>query len=597
MVNHLDGQLLYDAFLSGAKAVRGEREYLNRINVFPVPDGDTGNNLSATLNSLVTVTPDKSLGKSLRSIAHATLAGARGNSGVIFAGFVNGLTVSVADVPTISTRNFAEMVNKAIPHAYQAISNPVEGTMITVMRDWAQAVNAIGEKTTDFVELFNSTLDVARASLESTPEKLKVLKDALVVDSGAKGFVLFLEGFSASLKGAAKGVSETMDSEEATPHNRLGSQTQLSHRYCAEAFIIGDNLSVDEIRSLAEQGGDSVVVAGGSTGVKVHFHTNNPQDFFLAMRKKGEFASQKVEDMLRQYQMIHERKAPIALVTDSIADLSQELLDEHQVHMVPLNLMIEGNTFLDKLTIKPDKFYSLLNSVKEYPTSSQPNQVYVAELFGQLRQHYESIIAISVSQALSGTFNVFQQAAKALQDDGYPISVIDSRLNSGAQGLLVLRAAQMIGVGHSHAEVVQAVEADIPNGYIYVSVVDFQNMVRGGRVSPLKGTAARMLNMNPVISLDKQGKGIAFATTFSKSAVLKKIMGMVEAHKQGPGVASFSVVHSNSKDKAQAFAEQVGTILGMKPAYVAEISPIVGISAGLGAVAVSLICNSDTKER
>ncbi len=446
--------------------------------------------------------------------------------------------------------------------------------------------------------MFNSTLDVARASLEATPEKLKVLKDALVVDSGAKGFVLFLEGFSASLKGAAKGAENVGQQEiaDGSDGNNQGLHAGISHRYCSEAFIIGDDLNVDEIRALAEQAGDSVVVAGGSMGVKVHFHSNNPQDFFLAMRKKGEFASQKVEDMLRQYQMLHQRKAPIALVTDSIADLSQELLDEYQVHVVPLNLMIEGNTFLDKLTIKPDRFYALLNDVKEYPTSSQPNQVYVAELFEQLRQHYEAIIVVSVSQELSGTHNVFQQAARPLQNDNYPITVINSRLNSGAQGLLVLRAAQMISAGHSYNDVIEGIARDIPNGYIYVSVVDFQNMVRGGRVSPLKGTAARMLNMNPVISLDKQGNGIAFATTFSKAAVQKKIMAMVEAHSKGLGVEAFSVVHSNSPDKAQAFAAQISGILGMKPAYIAEISPIVGISAGLGAVAVSLICRSEDKE-
>lgn len=597
MVNYLDGELLYEAFISGAKAVRSEREYLNKINVFPVPDGDTGNNLAVTLNSLVTVTPDKALGKSLRSIAQATLAGARGNSGVIFAGFVNGLTVSVADAPVVSTRSFAEMVHEAVPHACRAISNPVEGTMITVMRDWAQAVHAIAHKTNDFVELFNSTLDVARASLEATPQKLKVLRDALVVDSGAKGFVLFLEGFSSSLINAGKGVDEMSETAMSTPdgENANGNGSQIAHRYCTEAFITGENLDIEEIRALAERSGDSVVVAGGSNGVKVHFHTNDPQSFFMAMRRKGEFVSQKVEDMLRQYQMIHQRKAPIALVTDSIADLPQGLLDEHQVHVVPLNVMIEGNTFLDKLTIKPDRFYSLLNELKEYPTSAQPNQVYVAELFAQLRQHYESIIAVSVSQELSGTFNVFQQAAKALQAEEYPITVINSRLNSGAQGLLVLRAAELISAGHTHKAVVKAVEAAIPDSYIYVSVVDFQNMVRGGRVSPLKGTAARLLNMNPVVSLDKQGKGIAFATTFSRSAVQKKILALVTEHATKQGVASFSVVHSNSETKANEFAAEIGAIVGQPASYVSEISPIVGISAGIGAVAVSLICDPARK--
>lgn len=598
MVTYLDGELIYDAFVSGAKAVRRERGYLNKINVFPIADGDTGNNLSVTLNALATVTPDKSPGRSLRAIAKVTLAGARGNSGIIFAGFVNGLVVDFNDSARISTRNFAEMVHRAVPHAYQAISNPVEGTMVTVMHDWAQAVHALSEKTTDFVELFNSTLEVARASLEATPEKLKVLRDALVVDSGAKGFVLFLEGFAASLKNS---VREELPMDAGTD-SRLpdqednGGNAKIAFRYCTEAFIIGDDLDPEGIREIAEQIGDSVVVAGSRSGVKIHLHTNDPQALFLALRGKGEIASQKVEDMQRQYEMIHARKAEVALVTDSIADLPQELLDRHQVHVVPLNIMLEGNTYLDKLTIKPDKFYELLNGVTEYPTSSQPNQVFVAELFELLRQHYDSIIVISVSKELSGTWNVFEQAAKPLQADGYRITVINSRLNSGVQGLVVLRAAEMISAGKDHDAVVRAIENDLPNSYIYVSVVDFQNMVRGGRVSPLKGTAARLLNMKPIVSLDKNGKGVAFATAFSQSAVTKKILSIVREKNTRQKIEAFSVVHSNSAIKAEALAGEVSAMIGIEPSYIDEISPIVGISAGIGALAVSLVCTPETQE-
>lgn len=591
MPNVLDGERLYYAFLAGAAQVSINREYLNKTNVFPVPDGDTGNNLLATINSVAQARTDSHLGISLNSMAEAVLLGARGNSGIIFSQFIQGLAMEASSSITLTTESFAKAVLNAVPYAYKAIANPVEGTMITVMNDWALALQKLAEKHINFVDMLTESLKDARKSLQDTPNKLKVLKDSRVLDSGASGFVNFLEGFTNYLS-TGKYLPMAAFSEVAVSLDEpyLSESVELSHRYCTEALVSGSHLNLNEIRDYANSLGESVIVAGTDKLLKVHIHTNQPAELFSYLRKKGQIISQKAEDMQQQFIMAHSRKSEIALVTDSIADLPQHLKDEYQIYTVPVNLLIEGSAYLDKVTITPKMFYSLLDEVNDYPTSSQPNQKEIEELLGSLKNHYKSIIVITVAKALSGTWNAFKQAADKLSQGGYPISVIDSRLNSGAQGLVVLQAAREIAAGKSHQQVVSAVKEKIPKAHIYVSVNTFKYMVRGGRVSPLKGWLAKILNMKPIVSLDKEGRGIAFATAFTQKANLNKIVSLVQRlEAERGGVVEYSIVHCGAPERAAQFSQRITELLGRSPLYTEEISPVVGLSAGVGAVAVSLV--------
>ena len=193
----LTGENIHYSFVSGANQVIAQKKVLNDINVFPVPDGDTGNNLASTMETIIEEAKvNANAYRTFQSIADAALTGARGNSGIIFAQYINGISDSLADEDVISIRSFAESVKNAVPHAYSAISNPVEGTMITVIKGWAEAVHSKWEQAGDFYELLSHSLETAMESLRQTTEKLKVLKDASVVDSGAKGFVHFVEGFA-----------------------------------------------------------------------------------------------------------------------------------------------------------------------------------------------------------------------------------------------------------------------------------------------------------------------------------------------------------------------------------------------------------------
>ena len=194
-VEQIDGYILYSVFKAGAKAVFHQSENLNRINVFPVADGDTGTNLSLTLKSIMDGTKcNASIKETLASIADSAFMNAQGNVGIIFAQYLLGLNLEMPDCKSIGTKGLALIAQNAVKHVYNAMLNPVEGTILTVIKDWADSLVRNSLQTDDFIELANQALLDAQTSLANTPLLLPVLAENGVLDSGAQGFVYFLEG-------------------------------------------------------------------------------------------------------------------------------------------------------------------------------------------------------------------------------------------------------------------------------------------------------------------------------------------------------------------------------------------------------------------
>ncbi|MCF8002102.1 MAG: DegV family EDD domain-containing protein, partial [Halanaerobiales bacterium] len=581
------------AFVSGAKEVIENKKELNKINLFPVPDGDTGTNLSRTLNMVVeNVRADKSITKTLSLMSNAALQGAIGNSGIIFAQFINGLKVSVKSENRINVSSFVEIINNAVDYTYKAINEPVEGTILTVMNDWSKALGDVKRRTDDFEVLMSESLKTAQRSLASTKETLEVLKQANVVDSGALGFIFFLNGILNFIKtGEIKNVKSynTVLSEQ---ESEITQDEEINLRYCTEAYIEKLILNKDKLRAKLCLIGDSLIIAGDNEKMRIHIHTNQPDQFFNILNKYCNIIDQKVDDMLIQYNVKYNKLANIGLITDSIADLPQEYIDDNQIHVVPINLIIDGTKYLDKITINSDRFFELTDKAKEYPTSSQPSLKYVEDKLSFLADHYDSLIIITVSSNLSGTYDTIKKAAEKI-DNSTKISIIDSKLDSGAQGLLVLEAAEKIKNGEKHNQIINYLEKIKENIYIYVSVDNFEYMVRGGRVSPLKGKLAKLFNLKPIISLDHKGNGIAFAKAFSKSSNNKKIKEIVKKHLKNSGIKRYSIVHGAGLDRAKNYKKIFTKLIGKEPDYIESISPVIALSAGKGSVAISVL----TEER
>lgn len=593
-INEIDGKRLYYTFIAGANKVIENQVKLNKINVFPVNDGDTGTNMASTIRSVIeSIKPHKSYKVTADLIAQTTLTNARGNSGIIFAQFLYGMSNETEDIHSITLDQFIESVKKSVRYVYEAVANPVEGTMLTIIKEWAGFLELNKGKFYDFNQLFLKSDSILEKALAQTKSKLLVLKKANVVDAGANAFVYFIEGIiefirSKNIRGIIQSKAETQvfnDIEEHIPED-------VEFRYCTEAMLKNVNLEHKSLSKLIQNHGDSVVVAGDRKTTRIHVHTNSPEKLFDQLQNYGTITFQKADDMLRQSEAVYKRKANIALVTDSSCDLPQELLDKYQIHMVPINIYFGENHYLDKTTIQPEQFYKRLDDAGEYPKTAQINEVTFRNLYSHLASHYDAVIAVHLTEKFSGTFNNSKKAAEKTSNEfNKPIAVIDSKNLSGALGLIVLRIAQAIERGESYENIVQKSTKWVKDSRIFVSVKTLKYMVRGGRVSPLKGFIAKLLNVNPIVSMDENGKSMIFGKTYSQLANMEKVMNHVKELTNKEKVWNYIVLHANNPKAADWYTTEMKLLTEKDPVSVVNISPVIGANAGLGAASIAFMYN------
>ena len=588
----INGKFLYYAFIAGGTQILRNQQEINKINVFPVNDKDTGTNLASTIRSVIdNIRPDRSYKTTVVNIADAALMGARGNSGVIFAQFLHGLSRETINKPYINLREFAESVENSIPYIYTAIAEPVEGTMLTVIREWSDFLNTKKEAIHDFKTVIIDSLAVLEKSLAETTQKLKALNKTGFVDAGAKGFVLFIRGIIEFIKhrnirnlmvASGEGIS-LIHTEEIT-------EGEIAHRYCTEAMIKNLRIGTADLQAMLGGFGDSVVIAGSESICRIHVHTNTPAELFHRLKDHGTITFQKVDDMVRQQEAALKRKWNIALVTDSTCDLPQDLIDFYQISVVPVNLNFGDNHYLDKVTIQPDQFYDLLETSPEFPKTSQINEQAFTNLYSSLASHYDAIIAVHLTGKFSGTYaNSVKAGQRISAEFGKPVYVIDSKNLSGALGLLVLKAARSIEAGEPVESVVRSIEEDIAQTKIFVSVKNLKYMIKGGRVSRPKGLIASLLGINPVISIDENGRSLLFGNTFSQQASLAKIFEHIRKISEGKNVWNYIMLHAHNPEGAREAGDRLFEITGKRALSSVDISPVIGMHAGNGAIAVSIL--------
>jgi hypothetical protein len=591
----ISARRMFSGYLSGAKEVMSHRSILNKINVFPVADGDTRTNLFSTMKIIVQEsTYDTSVQSTLSSIADSALKGARGNSGIIFAQYLYGLSLETANDAYLTLQNFVSANQKAVSYAYNAVTQPVQGTILTVIQKWADSLQRWQDPSSSFVDVLHKAYqDVEQAVLQTT-QQLQVLKQNKVVDSGAKGFALFIKGFLDHLRTNKEdfAIPPSLSLEDDPiihPPEHIHGDT--TYRYCSEAMLEGTDMSLEKLRKDCIPLGDSLLLAGSNHKARIHIHTDHPQSFFSLLSKYGTTTYQKVDDMKMQMDVMTKRKHPIAIVTDSIADIPQSFIDEHQIHVLPLHLFLGDTNYLDRLTIDTEEVLHYIDQHAQLPTSSQPVYKDVENTFQFLSSYYDSILVITVSSELSGTHNIVSNVAQDSKNSTCPIHVVDSKLNSGAQGMLVMKCAQLLEEGRSIDQIQSLLHDQIKRSHIYVHVKSIDNMIKAGRLSHRLGAIAKALHLHPIVALDENGKGTLRAIAFRYEQSKKKTLRILrKLHKKGQ-IESYSIVHCNNRKEAEEMSHTLETILQKPPLFIEEISSITSISAGRGAIAVSFICN------
>lgn len=308
-MNRIDANLLKEMVISGANNLIKEKALIDKLNVFPVPDGDTGTNMSLTIQSAVqelNSSEAESITEIGKAITKGSLMGARGNSGVILSQLLRGFSKSIEGKTELTIEDIALALDSSREVAYKAVIKPVEGTILTVVRETAEYAMKTYKNHNDLKIFLQDLIERANTSLNNTPTLLKALKDAGVVDSGGKGFVVFFEGLYMAFIGesitssSSKEIKESLfDFDEEDIHIFEG---ELEFGYCTEFMVQTEKISPDDFKNMVEGYGDSLIVVGDDGLIKIHIHTNNPGEVMEMGIKYGLLDRIKIENMRMQHQ-------------------------------------------------------------------------------------------------------------------------------------------------------------------------------------------------------------------------------------------------------------------------------------------------------
>jgi len=571
--------------------VVSRQDYLNKINVFPVPDGDTGTNMAFTLSSILENTASmvhKRVDLMLMRVADAAIDGARGNSGSILAQFFQGLSDGTADVDKHSPESFSKALNLGAQYAKEALSEPMEGTILTVITDFSNEINSsLSKKNNDFIHLFEIGLKKAEESLKNTPNLLPILKKSGVVDSGAQGFVDLLNGINLFIKrGSIKTTNKiTLSISDSPEFDHSNFTDELKFSYCTECLIKGNDINRKKIQKELLNFGDSIVIAGSKTRVKIHIHTNEPAKVFDFCLKFGVVSDQKIDDMRKQQRTSGQKlKNKIAILTDSGADLPFES-EKLNIHIVPVRYNFGRKGYIDKVSQTPSEFYKELENNPIHPTTSQPTPGDFRRQYHFLSSHYNSIISIHLSKKLSGTFQSAQSAIK--RSTNGTKTLIDSMSASVAQGLIVMYAAKLASLSISHKSIVEKVKAIIPKTHVFIAVNDLTYAVKGGRAPKSIKIFADIFRITPILTA-KNGSMDKAAILWGKNNIENKFSKFIQRKMIKSERYIIQIAHCNNISGAKLLKSNIKKLKNIHHIYVVEMGCALGVHAGPGSLAVGI---------
>ncbi|WP_425448941.1 DAK2 domain-containing protein [Dethiothermospora halolimnae] len=306
-IEYIDSILLRKAILGAANSLEMNKEIINDLNVFPVPDGDTGTNMSLTMQSAVkhikSIEKD-SITEIANGLSYGSLMGARGNSGVILSQIFRGFSKGLEGLDSLTTEDLANAFKLGAETAYKAANKPIEGTILTVARECAEKANEIFKHEKDILKFAKVVIEHGDKVLQKTPEMLEALKKAGVVDAGGKGLMVILKGAFEVLSGNHSIISEdniSLENKKEIKSSPQIDEKDIKFGYCTEFIINKTNAELSKVRKEVSKYGDSLLVVGGDDVIKVHVHTNDPGNVLQYALSKGELIDIKIDNMRYQH--------------------------------------------------------------------------------------------------------------------------------------------------------------------------------------------------------------------------------------------------------------------------------------------------------
>ena len=432
----INGLVLAEMIDLGSKNLAKNAEKINALNVFPVPDGDTGTNMNLSMSSGAKETAAnvvENIGELGKSFSKGLLMGARGNSGVILSQLFRGMSQHIADKKEVNAKEFAEAIQNGVSIAYKAIIKPVEGTILTVAREAAEAGVKAAENTTSVVEVMEAIYAEAQASLKRTPELLPILKEVGVVDSGGQGLVCVYQGFVAALKG------EKIEGLEAVETNVVDMQFEDDHDmdfmspedivygFCTEFTVRLDKekkeFNEDKFREDMSKFGDSLLVISDSEYVKIHVHTETPGDVFNYGQQYGELIKGKAENMREQHREVLRKQeakqvtAPKELKEQAMISISMGAGLSKVLTSMGVDYIVEGGQTMNPSTEDIMKAIKEVNAKNIFIFPNNKNIQLAAKQAAELAE--ENVFVVESKTAPQGLAAVMVYNPQAAAEENF----------------------------------------------------------------------------------------------------------------------------------------------------------------------------------
>ena len=595
MSKYLDGDTFAVALTSGIHRVIGEQDLLNRINVFPVADSDTGTNLSLSLSTALGVLGgpgEKHLGTMLAAVADALLDGARGNSGAIVAQFFQGMSDSAGEITRFTTYTFGKAVRTGSEYAHDALSQPREGTILSVIAAFSDSIaHQVSEvREADFSAVIENATQRVEEALANTPNQLDVLRKAGVVDAGAKGFAELVAGMSDFLSNGKvvpmPNIALQYDIEPPVDFAEADNESRF--RFCTECIVTAADINRRKLREALADVGDSVVLAGTKRKAKIHIHVDDPDAVFDIARQFGDLSAEKADDIHRQQHSVHDTTRRFAVITDSAADIADDDMERLDIHMVPCRIQFGDRGYLDKVSITIDEFYAELESNSNHPTTSQPAPGDFRRQFQFLASHFQDVLSINLTSAASGTFEAARLAASRTSAPGR-IHVIDSLNASMGQGQLVVLAAECANRGADIDTTIELVKELVPQTRTYALLRDLRYAVRGGRLPRWVKTVAGLFRVMPIIAIMADGRISLAGFLLGTHNRTNRFARFVARRAPKNQTVEVGVGHAICESEAEELARQVRSRLpAIEKLTLNGLGTALGVHGGPGTLLVSI---------
>nr|MYA64379.1 DegV family EDD domain-containing protein [Gemmatimonadota bacterium]MYH53192.1 DegV family EDD domain-containing protein [Gemmatimonadota bacterium]MYK65215.1 DegV family EDD domain-containing protein [Gemmatimonadota bacterium] len=602
-IAYVDGPRLRRALLAACRSGRQCKAELNRINVFPVADGDTGTNLSLTLEAVAGELAryrERRVDRVAAAAARSALLGARGNCGMMLSQFLLGFSGGLEGRARASLGEVASALTEGAQSLDAAVENPVEGTILTVVRD--SASKAVSESVTkgsgDFAEAMVAMRETARESLARTPDLLPVLAEAGVVDAGAQGFVEMVEGVVRLIEKGDEGVEAEAVAgngaeEDVHPEwSPIGAAehpfTHGSRRYCTEILVEGPDLPGEGVvREALAEGSEELLVIRSEEILKIHLHTDHPRDAIDYCATLGTVVAHKAEDMLAQFEAARIARGktvrrPVGIMVDSGSDLPDAVARAHGIHIIPLLLIDGERTLKDRIDISAGEFHAQLESGGPLPTTSQPPPGDFIAAYEHASTEAEVVVPILLAASLSGVFRSAENAKDMVPH--LDVRLVDSKGASILVGLLALKAAELAEAGADAEEIIAEVERIRAQSGILFTVRNLDRLIASGRVSQFAGWLGGVLDLKPVLGLGGDGTVKAFGKARGAARAKKLILDTVAAAiPPGAKRVRFGVIHAAAPEMAEQLRGELAARYEGAEILVAPITPVIATHLGPGA--------------